>query len=487
VALIIRAANVRGTACDVRVEGDRITDVAPMVASVRGDDEIDAQGGALIPGLHDHHIHLRAWAASRESVFVGPCVVKGEQRLAAALREAGTGHDGWVRAVGYHESVAGSLDRDFLDRLAPDRPVRVQHRSGALWMLNSPALKLVGADDDLSAGIERSADGRATGRLWRMDDWLADRLARSSRTGGRTVSRSDWFGSAVAALSETAAARGVTGWTDATPDRDERETALLFEAAASGSITQRLHLMQPLEAEDQDHAAGRAGPVKVLLDDMTLPTLEWLSGVVSAAHRQQRAVAVHCVTTSQLALAVSAFECSAGQPPAQTETDREGDRIEHGAVIPAGFLPLMADHRLTVITQPNFVYERGDDYLSEVEGAELQDLWRARSLIAAGVPLAAGTDAPFGSPDPWLAVRASMRRKTRSGSVLKGGEVLDWSRALGLWLGDALSPAVPREVSPGQRGDLVLLGAGLPEALDGQDPVDVRATVIKGEVAFTAD
>lgn len=485
--LIIRGATVRGTTCDVRVDGDRITDVARTVARQSGDEEIDAGGGALIPGLHDHHIHLRAWAASRESVFVGPSVLSGEPDLGAALREAGTGPDGWVRAVGYHESVAGSLDRDILDRLAPDRPVRVQHRSGVLWMLNSPALELVGAEDDLSAGIERSADGRASGRLWRMDDWLADRLARSSQTGDRVVSRSDWFRSAVVALSRIAAARGVTGWTDATPHRDETETTLLFEASASGSIRQRLHLMQPLDAEPEDQIGGRPGPVKVLLDDMTLPTLEWLSGVVSDAHRRQRAVAVHCVTTSQLTLAVSAFECCAGQPPAQTESEREGDRIEHGAVIPEGFLPLIADQGLTVVTQPNFVYERGDDYLSEVEGGELQDLWRARSLTAAGVPLAAGTDAPFGSPDPWLAVRSSIRRQTRSGSTLNGRELLEWSSALGLWLGDALSPAVPREVSPGQRGDLVLLGTVLPEALDGQDPVDVRVTVIKGEVAFAAD
>ena len=34
----------------------------------------------------------------------------------------------WLRGTGYHESVAGELDRHALDRWVPARPVRVQHR-----------------------------------------------------------------------------------------------------------------------------------------------------------------------------------------------------------------------------------------------------------------------------------------------------------------------------------------------------------------------
>ena len=50
------------------------------------------------------------------------------------------GADGWVRAVGYHEAVAGPLDRAALDEVSPPVPVRVQHRSGVLWTLNSAGL-----------------------------------------------------------------------------------------------------------------------------------------------------------------------------------------------------------------------------------------------------------------------------------------------------------------------------------------------------------
>ncbi len=82
----------------------------------------------------------------------------------------------WIRAVGYHQSVAGDLDRDVLDRMIPDRPVRVQHRSGILWVCNSAALAALDAEHETAPGVERDAAGRLTGRLWRMDRWLGHQL-----------------------------------------------------------------------------------------------------------------------------------------------------------------------------------------------------------------------------------------------------------------------------------------------------------------------
>jgi predicted amidohydrolase YtcJ len=245
--------------------------------------------------------------------------------------------------------------------------------------------------------------------------------------------------------------------------------------------------MTPLETEFPADERPPPGPVKVLLDDDNLPRLEWLSGLVSNAHRRERAVAVHCVTGAQLALTFAAFESAVDHSGAVRKPDREMDRIEHGAIIGADFLPLLAAAGLIVVTQPNFVFERGDEYLTEVDSHELPDLWRLRSLLQSGIKVAAGTDAPFGSPDPWSAVRASMRRLTRSGQVLGGGEAVDWTSALGLWLGEATRPEVPRRLSTGQPADIVLLREPLPAALDGDDPVEIHATLIGGELAFAAE
>ena len=137
---------------------------------------LDADGGALLPGLHDHHIHLMALAVAKASVRCGPPQIRSLGSLASALRERRDSR-GWIRGVGYHESVAGQLDRARLDELVPDRPVRIQHRSGALWVVNSAAVDQLGLDRGVDQpGVERDAEGHATGRLFRLDSWLRQHL-----------------------------------------------------------------------------------------------------------------------------------------------------------------------------------------------------------------------------------------------------------------------------------------------------------------------
>src|SRR5277367_1019211 len=145
--MLIRNARVRPSTedvVDVRIAAGRIRECAPGLRAAAGEDEIDAAGCALLPGLHDHHVHLRALAAAQASVRVGPEWVRSAAELAARLRtaDAAAPPGAWLRCVGYHESVAGPLDRWALDRLGADRgrPVRVQHRTGALWVMNSAGL-----------------------------------------------------------------------------------------------------------------------------------------------------------------------------------------------------------------------------------------------------------------------------------------------------------------------------------------------------------
>ena len=442
-------------ALDVRIVGGRVVECEPGLRPAPGEEEINAAGCALLPGLHDHHVHLRALAAARVSVQVGPGQVRSVAELSARLREADAAAPpgAWLRCVGYHESVAGPLDRWVLDRLAADpdparprrraRPVRVQHRTGALWVVNSAAAAALGLDDgDDLAGIERDADGRATGRLWRLDRWLADRVP------ARTAEAAD----GLAWVSARAASLGVTGFTDATPGATGADVAGLAAACADGTIAQRLHCMAAADASGAavlgDAVSGAArgrfsiGPVKIMLDDDTLPSLDSLADSVRSAHAAGRAVAVHCVTRVQLVLTLAALDV-AGR--------LTGDRIEHGAVIPAELVPTLRG--LTVVSQPHFVAERGEQYLRDVAPEDLPDLWRLRSLIDAGVGVAAGSDAPFGGADPWPVVRAATRRPADLGPR----EAVDPATAIRLFLGSPTAPARLRAVAPGAPADLVLL------------------------------
>ncbi|MFI6338962.1 amidohydrolase family protein [Streptomyces sp. NPDC050535] len=404
---------------DVRVEDGRIAEIGERLP---GRAELDGRGGALLPGLHDHHVHLPASAAEAASVRVGPGDVRGVDGFAAALRRGTPGR--WVRAVGYHESVAGDLDRWVLDGFAPDRPVRVQHRGGALWVWNSAALR--------AAGLASEGDGR----FWREDKRLRGLVPPVPLD--------------LEGLGRRAAALGITGFTNADPRPGAGLPRLL------SALPQRLVVM------------GVDPPVKVMLDDTTLPTPGELAAVVVRV--RPRPVAVHCVTRVQLLVTLLALD-EAGSVA--------GDRIEHGSVIPAETIPWIRRLGLTVVTQPHFPVERGAAYATDTDPDDRPHLYRCRSLAEAGIPVAAGTDAPYGTADPWTVMRAAVGRGD--------GEAVDRRTALALFLGDPRHPSRGRQVRTGRAADLCLLHVPLREALETLSGETVRATLVGGRLVTSPE
>ncbi len=430
--LIQRATLLGGGSADIRVE-EQIVAVEPRLAPLPGEQVYDADGGTVIPGLHDHHVHLHSAAASLASIRVGPAEVHTRADLAHALAGAEVGSDGWVRAVGYHEAVAGPLDRTVLDEVSPPVPVRVQHRSGVLWTLNSAGLARVGLADHPDGRL-RSADHSWSDTLQRNECGLEQISARLS-------------------------SYGVTGVTDATPGLDVDDVVRLMEAHRRSELHQRVHCL---------------APGKRILHDTDLDLAE-LTAWIAERHGYDAPVAVHCVTAAQLVITVAALR-SAGRHP--------HDRIEHAAVVPDDCVADIVDVRATVVTQPNFVAERGEQYLDDVPAAEHHELWRVATLVAAEIPVALSTDMPFGHDDPWKAMRAAVFRTTGGGGVLGADECVSARDALTMFFGAADTPAVPRRIAPGQPGDLCVLAAPPPVVLTELDASLVAATVLAGEVVF---
>ena len=92
-SLLIRNVEVAGRpGLDVRIEAGRIVGIGSRLPRIAN--ELDGQGGALIPGLCDHHIHLFGLAARADSVALEGAGTAEEvmSRISAALatRPAGT-------------------------------------------------------------------------------------------------------------------------------------------------------------------------------------------------------------------------------------------------------------------------------------------------------------------------------------------------------------------------------------------------------------
>lgn len=454
--MLIRDAEIypTGRRQDVRIIEDRIAEIGALPAAP-GEPVIEAGGGALLPGLHDHHIHLMSYAASLESLRCGPPAVMDATALGAALRRhRGTMEQGWIRGIGYQEQVAGDIDRAWLDRHVPDRPIRIQHRSGRLWILNSAAL-------DVLAGIDAAVSLPADGRLYDRDQELRALL-------GATLPP-------IATASRKLAAMGVTGVTDMTPQNDDDTAATFRRLRDEGHLQQKVRLAGALSLSPSDARGVTSGETKFHLHEADLPPFDTLVTGIRESHDRNRPIAVHCVTRTELVFTLAAIR-EAGPLP--------GDRIEHASVTPDDALALLGALGLSVVTQPNFISERGDTYLAEVEREDQPWLYRGRAFLDAGLPLAAGSDAPFGDADPWAAMRAAVTRRTTAGSVIGPAERMTPEQALALFLAEPDRPHMLRQIHRGAMADLCLLTIGWHHARQRLSPNQINATIIDGEVAW---
>lgn len=454
-AVLIRNAEVWGRGLmDVRISG-RLIGAVGRLAEDANEPVHDAAGGLLIPGLHDHHIHLAALAAERASIGCGPPTVTDAAELAAVLAQPG---DGWIRGIGYHESIMGLPTARELDELVCERPLRLQHRSGRMWLLNSMAIAILLQKAPPPVGLEISG-GSYTGRLFDEDEWLHTALAAEPPAFGE-------IGSELARY-------GVTGLTDMSPRNDPRMAAHFAAEMASGKLPQQVVLAGSLRLANASGGAWRLGPAKLHLHESALPEFDDAVAFMRKAHGQDRAVAVHCVSEVELVFALAAFDAAG---------PRRGDRIEHASIASDELVERIAELGLRVCVQPHFIAERGDDYLRDVDPRHRDELYRLRAFIAAGVPLSAGSDAPFGRPDPWAAMAAAVSRQTRSGRTVAAQEALSPEEALRLYLMDPDDLTRERQIEPGTTADLCLLDCAWNSARSSLSADRVAATWISGRL-----
>lgn len=455
--MLIRGAEIEGERLgDLRIADGRIAEIGERLRPRPGEPVVEGAGGALFPGLHDHHIHLAAYAASLDSVSCGPPEIRTAEDLAARL-SALDGPEDWLRGTGYHDAVAGPIERIWLDRVIPARPVRIQHRSGRLWIFNSAALdRLKPAPGD---PLERDG-GRLTGRLYDADDWLRDRL------GGRFPS--------LARASRNLARWGVTGVTDTTASNGPAALAQIRAQQEEGALLQSVLVMGDETLDDLDDPL--IGARKFHLHDTALPDFDETIEAIRRSHDRGRAAAFHCVTRVDLTFALAALEAAGAGPR---------DRIEHASIAPPDLLPQMRDLGVTVVTQPSFIVERGDGYLAELPEGDLLWLYRASGLVNAAIPIAGGTDAPFGAADPWALMHAAMHRRTRLGALIGPGETLSAEDALGLFLGTPENPGSKRRVTASTPADIVLIDRPWHAARNDLSRVRVRAALRAGTLIFS--
>ena len=203
---------------EVLVEGDRIAEVhggfetgarAPSSTT----EVVDLEGGLLLPGFTDAHVHPIQGGLERLRCDLSAHSTR-EEYLATIKEYADTHPDAeWILGGGWAMPAfpGGTPTAADLDRVVPDRPVYLPNRDHHGAWVNSRALEIAGVDehtpDPPDGRIERGADGRPSGTLHEGATALVSRYL--PRTTG-----SDHYAALMAGQAYLHSV-GVTSWQDA--------------------------------------------------------------------------------------------------------------------------------------------------------------------------------------------------------------------------------------------------------------------------------
>ena len=199
----------------------------------------------------------------------------------------------------------------------------------------------------------------------------------------------------------------------------------------------------------------------------------------SDAHEEGRGVAFHCVSQVELLYALEALR---GSP------NRNLDRIEHASLVSPDYFEMMRDMEVLVVTQPGFIWSKGEQYLKDVDARDQIDLYRYGSLLENNIPVIASSDSPYGPVSPWKIIGTAADRKTREGQVVGAEEAVSRSIAIEGYL---TKPGKLSErkmsLNPGEPADLCVLKAGFSlekDSLNNEEPV--AHTIVNGELLYSA-
>ena len=487
----------------VAIAGDRIVwvgssdDAKSFVRS--GTTVVDCAGGTLLPGFHDAHMHLLAYAAALDSVDCSPNKVSSiaELKTAIRFRATNTSEGNWIRATGYDEtslSEGRHPTRWDLDDAAPSHPVRLDHRSGHGCVLNSAALALVGihdsTDEPPGATIVRDLrSGQPSGLLLEMSDYLDDRIPSPPV---------EEIENSVRRASRILLSHGVTSIQDATHRNSMQRWELFGKLRSSIEDMPRTTIMPGFHHLEEFTRNGlhfgfgdswlRIGHVKQMLTASSgrqTPSHDELCRAVSRSAASGFPAAIHAVGRESIISAAESIQSATATSGAVLR-----HRIEHCSEGTPDVIESVARSSAWVVTQPGFVHHSGDRYLKTVESSLLPHLYPVGALARAGVRLAFGSDAPVADPNPMPAICAAVTRLTDQGRHLGSGQAVGLFDALAAYtVGAAASSCLEDSlgtIAPGMLADMALFGEDVTSA----EPERIRdmrpaMTVLGGKVVIT--
>ncbi|WP_240511874.1 amidohydrolase [Paludifilum halophilum] len=400
---------------------------------------VDLDGGFAYPGLVDNHLHLIGYGMKRSMLDFSQVDSKKELLRAIAEKASQTPPGEWIRGLNWDENrfdqpLPPTLEE--LDAVAPRHPVLLTRTCYHVQAVNTAAFQEAGISRDLpdppGGSLGRDESGHLTGLIYEN----ASKLFLDAMPEPSYEKRKEWARAGM----KDAISKGLTG----VHTEDLRE---------AGSLRAVLNIYRDLIREEYylrthhliDHHYGeelreveisagdgdewvRIGAMKLFADGsiggrtallsepyaddpgtrgMEIHSPEALQEWTRKARDLGMPIAVHAIGDQAAETAIRAMEAF---PVQDLATGRFRDRLIHGQVLRRDLVDRLTRLQAVVDIQPRFVASDFPWVIRRLGPERLEYAYAWKTLLEAGIPCGAGSDAPIEPIDPLLGIHAAVTR-----------------------------------------------------------------------------
>jgi predicted amidohydrolase YtcJ len=519
--------------------GDRIASVGTLaeVEALTGPDTrvIDCQGGTVLPGFVESHLHLVLGGAELGHLQLGG--VAGDA-TAKRLRDFADRNPGLplLMAQGVDYGLFGHpTSRADLDVIVPDRPVALMSPDHHTVWANTAALRaaglLHGATMPHGHEVVLDDDGIATGELREFEAFAPvialggdARLSLGIATGEEP---DPWPSEAEQATDRAVVAVGLAhcarhGVTSIVNMDGNRYTlTLLAGLRDAGQLTARVkvpfHFKPHMDMSDLDRATAMtrdfaddwlcSGFVKFFMDGVVdsrtafmlndypgqpghrsepLFAPDRFAAIATEVDRRGLQIAVHAIGDGAVRTTIDGLAAARAANGARDSRHR----IEHIELIDRTDVPRLAANAITASVQP--VHAPGAmDFSAEamhkvIDRNRFADAYLCRDLVDAGAPVAFASDWPVTDISILRGIKAALTRPIYAGGTDQRLMLHDTLRAYtagGAWA--AHLDHLTGTLRPGLAADVVVLSGDIEAtAPDAIDCLSVAMTIAGGRITW---
>lgn len=432
----------------MKIEDDRIVQVfhsKEQVNQQSADIVIDGKGATLLPGLIDAHGHILSYGNSLMSAdLMGSSSENDAITRTVKYANENPGIT-WVQGRGWNQELWDSKQLPtvkLLDKAFPDKPVFLKRVDGHAVWVNSKAMALAGINKNTvspSGGeIIKDSNGNPTGVfIDNAIDLISAKIKPLTLEQQKTVMKK---------AMRNLAKYGLTSVHDA--GIDSTNLKAFKEMAAAGELPIRVNAMLYLPSDNWEKTLSKGqfktdddmltfNSVKIQADGalgsrgaamiedysdkkghrgLLLHSQQDLNTYVETAMKLGFQVNTHAIGDDANKLVLDTYEKYINA----TDSKALRHRVEHAQILRLKDIPRFAE--LGVIASMQATHATSDKNMAQdrVGADRILGAYAWRKLLKADAVIAAGSDFPVESPNPFYGLHASITRQDHKNQPLGG-------------------------------------------------------------------